>query len=146
MTSKLNLNNNLFNMGSESKGRPNSKSEMNDIIDVKRDSKNKSVNENVSVDKTRIDKQVSKQVDLQGVNEYVNKNVYNIEGDSTPTDTSVSLSFSRKPRRRKPVPMTYRLYPETIEKIDELAMKSGMYVSEFLQTVLDRVLDEIKIE
>lgn len=42
--------------------------------------------------------------------------------------------------------MTYRLYPETIDKIDELAMRSGMYVSEFLQTVIDTVLDKIEIK
>jgi len=75
-----------------------------------------------------------KLVDIQ-VNKIVNK-----------SNNDIDLSFKRKPRKRKPVPMTYRLYPETIDKIDELAMKSGMYVSEFLQSVLDKVLDRVDIE
>jgi len=75
-----------------------------------------------------------KLVDIQ-VNKIVNK-----------SSNDIDLSFKRKPRKRKPVPMTYRLYPETIDKIDELAMKSGMYVSEFLQSVLDKVLDRVDIE
>jgi hypothetical protein len=75
-----------------------------------------------------------KLVDIQ-VNKIVNK-----------SNNDIDLSFKRKPRKRKPVPMTYRLYPETIDKIDELAMKSGMYVSEFLQSILDKVLDRVDIE
>lgn len=94
-------------------------------------------NENKSVDVSVNDLQ-DKREDKH-VNKQVNKNVNKNNKD-------VGLSFKRKPRKRKPVPMTYRLYPETIDKIDELAMRSGMYVSEFLQTVLDTVLDKIEIE
>lgn len=91
-------------------------------------------NENKSVDVSVNNLQEDKHVDKQ-VNKNVNKN-----------NTDVNLSFKRKPRKRKPVPMTYRLYSETIDKIDELAMRSGMYVSEFLQAVLDTVLDKIEIK
>jgi hypothetical protein len=99
------------------------------------EAKKKSVND--YVDESVIDlqdTQENKPVNIQ-VNKKINENVYKSE-----------MVFVRKPRRRKPVPMTYRLFPETIEKIDDLAMRSGMYVSEFLQAVLDRVLDSIEIK
>lgn len=113
----------LFNMGGSIKKNDYVDENVTEIVDNVI-----SVNDSVSVNK----------------NKKAHKNVY--KNENIDDDKGLSLSFARKPRRRKPVPMTYRLYPETIEKIDDLAMKSGMYVSEFLQAVLDRVLDEIKIE
>jgi hypothetical protein len=84
-------------------------------------------------------------LDLTGLypdnDETVNKNVT----VNTSETVNKFVTISRKPRRRFNVPMTYRLDPATVDKIADLAVRSGMGVSEFLQAVLDKVLDEIDI-
>lgn len=87
----------------------------------------------------------SKKLNLEGnlfnmgsVNESVN-NVSDVVNN-------VNISVNKKEEKEFSVPMTYRLYPSTIKKIKKLSHKAEMGVSEFLQIVLDEVLDKIEID
>lgn len=57
-----------------------------------------------------------------------------------------SLTITRKRVTQYTIPMTYRLRAETIETIRENARIANMGVAEYLQAVLDLVLDKIEIK
>lgn len=73
------------------------------------------------------------------------KNV-NVVSDNVNNVSNVNISVNKKEEKEFSVPMTYRLYPSTIKKIKKLSHKAEMGVSEFLQIVLNEVLDMIDIE
>lgn len=56
------------------------------------------------------------------------------------------LTIKRKQTSDFVMPMTYRLKITTIEQIKKQARIADMGVSEYLQSVLDLVLDKINIE
>lgn len=57
-----------------------------------------------------------------------------------------SLTIKRKGATDLTAPMTYRLKITTIEQIRSQARNAGMGVTEYLQAVLDLVLDKIVIK
>lgn len=116
MTKKLSVNGNLFSMGNEV-NKPEEKTES-------KQSENKT--KSVSKESTSVTKIVSKKE---------SNNVIKNE-----------LTIARKKVTDYTIPMTYRLRAETIEKIRRQARKAEMGVAEYLQTVLDLVLDKIEIE
>jgi hypothetical protein len=59
---------------------------------------------------------------------------------------SVSLTINRKKVSDYTIPMTYRLKASTIEKIRLQAKQADMYINEYLQAVLDLVLDNVEIK
>jgi len=97
-------------------------------------------------------------------NDYVSENVIEIENNviesvtknasktvskkESVTENKVtnSLTITRKRVTQYTIPMTYRLRAETIETIRENARIANMGVAEYLQAVLDLVLDKIEIK
>jgi hypothetical protein len=72
------------------------------------------------------------------VNQNVNKKVNN--------NNEIFINIVRPDIEDEKIRMTYHLKVSTIRKIKLLARKADMGVSEFLQTVLDVVLDKIVIK
>lgn len=86
-----------------------------------------------------------------------NENKKEIESETVSTSKSVSksesknvsnnsLTIKRKGATDLTAPMTYRLKITTIEQIRTQARNAGMGVTEYLQAVLDLVLDKIVIK
>jgi Pyruvate/2-oxoacid:ferredoxin oxidoreductase gamma subunit len=90
--------------------------------------------------------------------DYVSKGVIEIESENivskavckkesiAESKVNNSLTITRKKVTQYTIPMTYRLRAETIETIRENARIANMGVAEYLQAVLDLVLDKIEIK
>lgn len=62
-------------------------------------------------------------------------------------DINVSKIIIKKVEKQEtPKRITYYLKPETIKKIDKFSKMAGMGKSEFVQTLLDEVLNNLEIE
>jgi len=73
-----------------------------------------------------------------------NVNVNNVDVN---VNKNVNIVINKKPEEIDDViRQTYYLRMSTIKRIKKLSKVADMGVSEFLQTVLDNVLDNIKIE
>jgi len=92
-------------------------------------------------------------------NDYVSEGVIEIESENknvsktvskkesiTESKVTNSLTITRKKVTQYTIPMTYRLRAETIETIRENARIANMGVAEYLQAVLDLVIDKIEIK
>lgn len=77
----------------------------------------------------------------RNVNKPVSKNESEIENKN-----NTFLTITRKKVTQYTIPMTYRLRAETIETIRDNARIANMGVAEYLQAVLDLVLDKINIK
>lgn len=71
------------------------------------------------------------------VNTNVNKSVNNV---------NITIKRKEDDFIDDPIRQTYYLKPSTIRRIKKMSRQADMGVSEFLQTILDNVLDNIKIE
>lgn len=76
--------------------------------------------------------------DNNNVSVNVNRNVSN--------NVSNNIIIRKEKKEEPPKRIAYYLKPSTIKKIEKLANKNNMYISEFLQKLLDETLDKIIIE
>jgi hypothetical protein len=78
----------------------------------------------------------------------VNETVNNVDVSVIPSvNNDVNkIKITRPELEDETMRMTYHLKVKTIRKIKVMARHADMGVSEFLQTVLDNVLDKIDIE
>lgn len=89
---------------------------------------NVTINENISVDKNNSD-------DISRNND--NDVSGNISGNIVIKKAQDKVKIKR---------VSYYLKPTTIKKIEQLAKVADMGISEFLQTILDAALEQVKIE
>lgn len=82
----------------------------------------------------------------RSVNEDVNKKVNTVNVNVSESVNIPLIKITRPELEDEKMRMTYHLKVKTIRKIKVLARHADMGVSEFLQTVLDGVLDRIGIE
>ncbi|WP_084748393.1 hypothetical protein [Clostridium mediterraneense] len=63
------------------------------------------------------------------------------------SDLNINKIVIRKVEKQEaPKRITYYLKPETIKKIDKFSKAAGMGKSEFVQTILDEILNNLEIE
>ncbi|AEB77587.1 hypothetical protein ADU80_11410 [Clostridium botulinum] len=76
----------------------------------------------------------------------VNKNIYD-DGSVSDNENIGINKFVIKKAEKKEMPkrITYYLKPSTIQKIDKLSKKAGMGKSEFVQKILEDVLENLEI-
>ncbi|KOC32909.1 hypothetical protein [Clostridium botulinum] len=77
----------------------------------------------------------------------VNKNIYD-DGSVSDNENIGINKFVIKKAEKKEMPkrITYYLKPSTIQKIDKLSKKAGMGKSEFVQKILEDVLENLEIQ
>ena len=80
------------------------------------------------------------------VNKLGNNEVNDVSVNVSPEVNIPLIKITRPELEDETMRMTYHLKVKTIRKIKVLARHADMGVSEFLQTVLDSVLDRIDIE
>ena len=78
-------------------------------------------------------------------NKSVNTNVNN-DVDNVNKNVNIVINIKEDDYLNVPVRQTYYLKPSTIRKIKKLSKRAEMGVSEFLQVVLDSVIDNIDIK
>lgn len=80
------------------------------------------------------------------VNKLGNNEINDVSVNVSPEVNIPLIKITRPELEDETMRMTYHLKVKTIRKIKVLARHADMGVSEFLQTVLDSVLDRIDIE
>ncbi|KLU74575.1 hypothetical protein [Clostridium botulinum] len=77
----------------------------------------------------------------------VNKNIYDDEPVSDNENIGINKFVIKKAEKKEmPKRITYYLKPSTIQKIDKLSKKAGMGKSEFVQKILEDVLENLEIQ
>ncbi|KEH96739.1 hypothetical protein [Clostridium botulinum] len=77
----------------------------------------------------------------------VNKNIYDDEPVSDNENIGINRFVIKKAEKKEmPKRITYYLKPSTIQKIDKLSKKAGMGKSEFVQKILEDVLENLEIQ
>ncbi|MGL4450226.1 MAG: hypothetical protein ACRCTZ_03410 [Sarcina sp.] len=66
--------------------------------------------------------------------------------ESTPDINMNRIVLKKVEKQEAPKRITYYLKPETIKKIDKFSKAAGMGKSEFVQTILDEILNNLEIE
>ena len=66
--------------------------------------------------------------------------------ESTPDINMNKIVLKKVEKQEAPKRITYYLKPETIKKIDKFSKAAGMGKSEFVQTILDEILNNLEIE
>ena len=98
-------------------------------------------------DKLKEENEYSSNEDLNSEDTIVNVKPLVIEDTIPKSSVSTSKIIIKKVEKpEQPKRITYYLKPETIKKIDKYSKMAGMGKSEFVQKLLDEVLDNLEIE
>jgi hypothetical protein len=68
------------------------------------------------------------------------------KAESAPDISMNRIVLKKVEKQEAPKRITYYLKPETIKKIDKFSKAAGMGKSEFVQTILDEILNNLEIE
>ena len=68
------------------------------------------------------------------------------KAETTPDINMNRIVLKKVEKQEAPKRITYYLKPETIKKIDKFSKAAGMGKSEFVQTILDEILNNLEIE
>ena len=68
------------------------------------------------------------------------------KAELTPDINMNKIVLKKVEKQEAPKRITYYLKPETIKKIDKFSKAAGMGKSEFVQTILDEILNNLEIE